>query len=312
MGAMAVYDLYSKRKKRERGEEPDVLRYDDLPEALRVQICLLLNDMLGNENASRTHGNSMVIYAAVVGALRREYGVDRLCATRSARFYDELHSFIRGERDVDRVLDAVELAYRGAAGAAGKQTWFPGSNRNWAEVIEEARVELNARFLEHAVGYQLESGEIIRADSKLLHQEAVKPALRVLSDPAFRGAEEEFLQAFEHHRHGQEKDALTWGLKALESTLKVICDARGWPSTGPAKQLIDTVFDKGLIEPMWQSEFAGLRSVLESGVQTARNKRGGHGQGAQPVTVPNYLAAFVLHQTAAAIVFLVEAHKAKP
>lgn len=63
---------------------------------------------------------------------------------------------------------------------------------------------------------------------------------------------------------------------------------------------------------MWQSEFSGLRCVLESGVPTARNKLGGHGQGAQIVTVPGYLAAFVIHQTAAAIVFLVEAHKAKP
>jgi hypothetical protein len=98
----------------------------------------------------------------------------------------------------------------------------------------------------------------------------------------------------------------------LESTLKVICGTRRWPDAGQAKDLLDTVFTQGLIDPIWKSEFAGLRSVLESGVPTARNKLGARGQGAALVTVPGYLAAFVLHQTVAAIVFFVEADKAKP
>ena len=106
---------------------------------------------------------------------------------------------------------------------------------------------------------------------------------------------------------------MTWALKSFESTLKIICEQRNWAfaGKGQAKDLIDAVFKNELIDPIRQSEFGALRSTLESGAPTGRNRLGGHGQGSDPITVPGYLAAYVLHQTAAAIVFLVEAHKAK-
>ena len=58
------------------------------------------------------------------------------------------------------------------------------------------------------------------------------------------------------------------------------------------------------------SHFSGLRSVLESGLPTVRNKQGGHGQGENPVVIPSYLAAYALHLAASNIVMLLEAHKA--
>jgi hypothetical protein len=53
-----------------------------------------------------------------------------------------------------------------------------------------------------------------------------------------------------------------------------------------------------------------LRSTLESGVPTARNKLGGHGQGTEVVEVPEHIVSYALHLTASAIVFLAEAEKA--
>jgi hypothetical protein len=79
-----------------------------------------------------------------------------------------------------------------------------------------------------------------------------------------------------------------------------------------ASKLIATVLSNGLIPVYLQTQFNALRAVLETGVPTVRNKTAGHGQGDQIQEVPEYLAAYVLHQTAAAILFLVKAHKAKP
>ncbi|NJL59598.1 MAG: hypothetical protein HC887_08105 [Desulfobacteraceae bacterium] len=45
---------------------------------------------------------------------------------------------------------------------------------------DDAIDELNSRFKEHGVGYQYESGELIRVDSQFLHAEAVKPTLNLL------------------------------------------------------------------------------------------------------------------------------------
>ena len=56
-----------------------------------------------------------------------------------------------------------------------------------------------------------------------------------------------------------------------------------------------------------QNEFTGLRTILESGTPTVRNKAAGHGAGPNPRNIPRHIAAFQLHQTAAAIVLLIQA-----
>jgi hypothetical protein len=304
---MAIFDLYSKRRKRELGDIPDTVTYDVLPLAFRNQLSYIVQDAMGNWSRYQRNAPSRDTYRKVVSVLRREYGAPYLAGAGTEHDpYGDLHAFIIQETNIDRVLDVAQLAML----ATGET-----SLHNYPDQVErKLSEELNTRFNEHGLGYQYESGEIMRTDSKVLHEEVVRPALAVLTDPKFFGANNEMLEAFEHHRHGRDKDTLTWALKALESTLKIICNERRWTiqGKGQAKDLFETVFQNNLIEPLWQSEFSGLRSVLESGVPTARNKLGGHGQGQQPTVVPPYLAAFVLHQTAAAILFLYEAHSAKP
>jgi hypothetical protein len=96
--------------------------------------------------------------------------------------------------------------------------------------------------------------------------------------------------------------------------MKTICDKQLW-SYQPgdtAKKLINVCFQNQLIPTYLQDQFSSLRQSLESGVPTVRNKLGGHGQGSQPIIVPQYFAAYQLHMTASTILFLVEAEKALP
>ncbi len=119
------------------------------------------------------------------------------------------------------------------------------------------------------------------------------------------------MTAHEHYRHGRVKECLNECLKALESTLKAICDARKWKheQTDTAKKLLDICFQNGLVPDFLQAHYTALRSTLESGVPTVRNKLGGHGQGVQPVDVPPHYASYMLHLTGTTILFLVEAEK---
>jgi hypothetical protein len=48
---------------------------------------------------------------------------------------------------------------------------------------------------------------------------------------------------------------------------------------------------------------------LKSGLPTLRNETGGHGQGATPVAVPEYVASYALSLAASKIRFLIEAFK---
>ena len=68
------------------------------------------------------------------------------------------------------------------------------------------------------------------------------------------------------------------------------------------------MFASKVIPAFLQSEFSGIRSVLESGLPTLRNKSGGHGRGAKPRNIPEHFAAYALHMAASNIVFLVESH----
>jgi len=141
-----------------------------------------------------------------------------------------------------------------------------------------------------------------------MHAEITKPAIALLWNQKYQGANEEFLKAHEHYRHGRNKECLADCLKAFESTLKIICTEKNWPfqPTDTAKTLIQVCFTNGLIPPFMQNQFTSLKSLLESGIPTLRNKLGGHGQGQIPQQVSNEITRYGLNLTGANIIFLVE------
>lgn len=310
---MAILDLYSKRQKKLRGDVPDVYTYDDLPVELRTQIVHIWHGSLGG---NREHSTTVLeTYAFIVDALCREYGLFRLpgANVHGGRDYlNELTNFLLAERNTERVLDVVELSFRAIDRITRDYSYLYRNDSN--ERATAAIDELNGRFKEHGIGYQFIGCEIIRVDSELIHSEVVKPALHLLNRKEYAGAQQEFLKAHEHYRHGNEKEALNECLKAFESLMKAICDKQSWSykSNATAKDLIDACLSNGLIPSYWQQNFTSLRCLLESSIPTGRNKLGGHGQGTTPTTVPPHLVAYMLHMTAAALVFLSEAEAALP
>jgi len=91
------------------------------------------------------------------------------------------------------------------------------------------------------------------------------------------GAEEEFRKAHEHFRHGRHKECLNEALKSFESVIKSICKQAGWDGEehSNASKLIARFFKEEFIPQELQSQFSGLRTMLESSVPTVRNKMGG-------------------------------------
>lgn len=297
---MPVYDLYSKRKKKaEKAGQPDVYQYDTLPNPLRVQITKILNDALGPDDP----------WDGIEEVITREKGIHSLGVASSA--HERCNNVILGADQIDDCLDIIDLAFgyihRVLRGKEGYELQSDGI----VQLPEDAIKELNIRFREAGVGYQFEDGKILRVDSQFVHAEVVKPALQLLSDPRYKGPHEEFLDAHAHYRAGEYKDCTVDALNAFESTMKSICDAKGWgyPEGAPAAILIKTLRGKGLLPDYLEPSFIQLQAVLKSGLPKVRNKGGGHGQGSQPKKTPGYVAAYALHLLAANIVFLVEAFK---
>lgn len=308
---MATFDLFSKRQKRLRGDVPDVYTYDGIPNPLRVQIVHIWTDTLGN-GSQWYEGQVRHAYEFIVNTLCREYGVFKLPGAEdygNRDYINELANFFLQVKSVEKALDAIELSFRVIDRST--REWSYLSRRNASEIADGAISELNDRFKEHGIGFQFIGGEIIRVDSELIHSEAVKPALRLLNSKNYSGAQQEFLSAYEHYRHKKNKEALNDCLKSFESTMKAICDKRKWQyqSNATAKALIQVCFDNELVPSFWQQQLSSLRSMLESSIPTGRNKLSGHGQGSNPVVVPDYLTAYMLHMTASTLVFLVTAEE---
>lgn len=249
-------------------------------------------------------------YKAIVEVLRREYGVFHLTENHDDSSHpQELINFFLNEKDVEKVLDVIELSFK-YADVSARNDYYKNTYNASAQV-DEAIAELNGRLKEHGIGFEFLNGELIRIDSQIIHAEAVKPALTLLSGRGYAGAQQEFMNAYEHYRQGKNKEALNDALKAFESTMKAICDKHKWSyaQTDTSKKLIEICFQKNLVPEFWQQHMGALRSLLESGIPTGRNKLSGHGQGAKPTSVPEHIVAYMLHMTASAIVFLVKSEQ---
>lgn len=316
---MDNYDLYSKRKKlAERGNKPEVYQYTNLPIEFRRQVIHIWITAIGTYYQKQHFAESTPLvndlWYTIHNSLARELGKFNL-GRESQNPFEQCKSFLLDQNTpIDNVLDVIELTFRYIDELIPKilQDYQQGQFYV-SQLPEDAINELNRRFQEHAIGYQYNDGQIIRIDSGFIHAEVVVPALSLLSNQNFEGAEQEFRSAHEHYRKAEYKDAIVDALNAFESTMKTICEECGWSYSkqASAKELINVILENELVPKYLQSHLSGLRSVLEAGVPTVRNKTSGHGQGSQPISVPEYLAAYVLHLTASNIVLLVEAYKAK-
>ena len=315
---MAIIDLFSKRKKQQESQgKADVYQYDKIPDPLKIQVVHIWRRALGRWYRIATYSHygedspACELWELIHDTIAREKGMWVL--GRPDSNHDErCVQYLMGA-DTDGSLDIIELSFRVIDRIARDLSPYKQQRAEIKLSADDAINELNDRFREHGVGYQYVDGKIVRVDSQFLHAETVKPALALLNEAGFSGPADEFMRAFDHHRKGNNKEAIAEALKAFESTMKSICVARKWthPPNATAKPLMDILFQNGLVPPELESHFGGLRSAMESGLPTLANRTSRHGQGATPVEIPPHFAAYALHLVASNIVFLIECHKAK-
>jgi len=313
MVEMPVYDIYSKRKKQqEQVGQPDVYKYDEIPEGLRNQIIYIWRTAIGTwREGSYDYSNEPPdnIWIAIHDILCRELGLSSL-GREDDRTFTKCCTFLLEESDIDKILSLIEVSFRMIERICSKLDITAKYRAKITQEPDDAINELNARFKEHGIGYQYAGGRIVRMDSQYMHTEAVLPAISLLQQPGFEGASEEFLNAHKHYREGKNKEAIFDALKAFESTMKSICSLMGWQfdENATAKPLIDICIGNGLVPKPLQGHFGSLRATLESGLPTISNKLARQGQGKDRIIVPDHYAAYALHLAATNIVFLVEAY----
>lgn len=300
---MTLKPSWSRRKSAQNASTADVYQYISISQKLKRQFLYMIEDC--GKQLRLEDDKILNIYKIAVDTLRRELGLRALAdgGDYQHSFRLEFTNWLLAAGNVDNILDSIEFIVE-ALRYCGEKRYFEDGNEKVQRQIEI----FNARLLEDGTGYQIRECQIIQISNEFLHSEVVLSALELLREKAFANANSEFLKAHSEFRDGSYEDCLIDCCKALESVLKVIASKRNWglPDTATAKTLLDAAFTNSLVPAMLQSSFQSLRSMLESGVPTLRNKQAGHGQGTATREIPAHLAAFQIHQTAAVLVFLAE------
>lgn len=291
-----AYELYSGRQKRAR-QEQEPYTYDEIPEGLRWQIFCVVEGFLDTNDLFLPLRKEGKEWKDFWRAIRQEKQL-RIPPGRDPEA--DFRAYLIKQASVEDVLDIIVIAIRFAI-----RNKFP---------VQAAVSDLNIYFRRESVGYKLvigsKSGEVLvtRIDSEFLHSEAIVPALALLRKEGFETAHKKFLSAHKHYRDGKHGDCITHANSAFESTMKIICEQRGWKyGRGTAKDLIAALHTNGLITGPSQKHLKQLADILESGLPLLRNKQSSaHGQGTNAAEPPAHTAAYALHLAAANILFLVQ------
>jgi len=306
---MPIFELFSKRQKKLRGEIIDVYQYNEIPKGLRVQIVHILNDIIGTAKAffNSSKDEPEEIFKFMNDTLSREYGQFDLLENYGT-YRETVLNHLLTEQNTERVVDVIQLSFQYVDRVVRKDFENYAYRNQVKTKPDDAIEELNGRFKEHGVGFQFDGGEIIKVDSTYAHAEIVKPVLNLLSNIKFRGANDEYLKAHEHYKQGRNKECLADCLKAFESVMKIICKEKKWSfsQTDTSKKLIQICFQNNLVPTFTQNQFTSIQNLLESGIPTIRNRLGGHGQGQVPQKVDDEMTRYALNLTGSNIIFLIE------
>lgn len=298
-------ELYSRRN-RDKSQDPEVYYYLDFCEAFRNQCYSIIEDIV--DTASDLYwgdpaGDICSLYA-------REKGLKCLLDKwGNANNLDAISRYLDKCSNMD-CLDFIDYVF----GLFEDSTFTRKYGPNYGKCLQKGINELNHRFRQHSLGYEFINGEIIQKTNEFIHQEIIKPALRVLNDDRFQGANDEYLTAFDHLRAGNNKDAILNAGKAFESTMKVICAEMRYsfePNKDAAKTLVQVLKQHDFFPSYLESYLNNLCTILGEGASVVRNKESGHGQGEEVHSTADEYVEYVLNSVASNIVFLYRLFKSK-
>ena len=305
--------LYSQRLKESKPQQPFI--YNSIPPEFIQQYFYIVEEFFNTlpKPLSERHRYWEI--------LCRKYCLEKgipLLGEDSECYDEELMLYLKSsEVSVEDILDIIELTF--SESIIGTYMWdtvtgylYPPNELQdtlYETNKKVAILNLNARFRQHNLGYELVNDQVIRKDSELLAQETITPVYALLRDNRFSSAEDEMQKAFRFRRSGDNAEAILNAAKAFESVMKVICFEMGYEydaEKDTAKTLIAHLEQNAFYPSSLNNHMANIRTTLESALPTIRNKKSGHGAGTETTAVPDAFADYALHLAATNIVFLVD------
>ena len=233
------------------------------------------------------------------------HGRQTLSSTPTSDPIGEITGFLFRCRD-EHFLDFIELIFQ--IGVIWEETDpKTGHLIDIHTLIEDINVFLQADDLPYYLtGFIVTDGrieaypQIIRRDSEVLHETAIKPTLALLSQPMFTSANDEFLDALKDFRTGDYRDCVAKCGSSLESVMKIICHRKGWSyqQNDTAAPLLKHILPQTKLDSYFEQPIM-LIATIRNRLSTA------HGAGTQQKAVSRHVASYVINSTASTILLLV-------
>lgn len=301
-----MYTLYSQRIKDAQGE-PEVFVYDYFEPTFRNQFFAIIKRII--TKAKRSYWS---VDEELCKIFAQEKGLKSISYGNYCNSLDALGYYIDDCSEED-FLDLIDFVF----GFFISNPEIQKEYQNYISLKDTkyAIYELNLRFKQHDLGYEFINHQIIKKTDTMTHENIVKPVLKLFAgDRDFEPAEEEYLQAFEHFKSSNKKDAILNAIKAFESTMKIICKKLGYPfdeGKDAAGRLLDILRKNNFYPEYLADHMEGICMTLKSGALTLRNKEAAHGQGAEVRDVSDEYVEYALNLVATDILFLYRIYKKK-
>lgn len=174
----------------------------------------------------------------------------------------------------------------------------------WKELepkrAEAFRLKVNEILEVHEVPWRLQDAEFFKLDTDFVGARLSVAAHDALVQHGFGGAADEYSRAKQDLASSEVKDAIFNACKSYESVLKVLTGGQQLN----ADKLCQKVLEMGFLDDLPEEVRVGFTKTVMMCTPFLRNKLGGHGQGADVVSVPPVYGELAIQLTAALHNFL--------
>jgi hypothetical protein len=165
-----------------------------------------------------------------------------------------------------------------------KKTGDPTTNDDAVTALRNSVHELNHRAREARVPFHYHNGLFQRTSDDATQSQVHEPFWQLVSDAKWQNIDTDIKEAIDRHDQ-RGRDVALYALKALESTIKIISDDKGWSrgnERGAANYIDNLVSaNNGRFIEVWESD------QLKALFRELRNSHGhGPGSGPQPNLSP--------------------------
>lgn len=279
-----LLDVYSIR---EADNIRDIFKYDNPTQMFKNRLFYLMKDVMEIIEFVKLY-KGITLHCGIARNISETY-LERPDVFQND-FISGFEKLINSQNSINFFLDLIEIFFNQYQG--NKQTILKS---------------INKILLLDSLGYQIDEikNQVIRIDSSHNYQEVIKPTLLLLNDDKFKNIDDEYRKAFEELKNGNYESVLVEANKAFESTMKIICDLKGYglPKKHSATTLIAHLRQNDFITNFQDEKFNGLAKTLES-ISITRNNQAGHGQGSQTRNLSVIFAEYALRVTASNILLL--------